>query len=445
MSEAVDSHGIVTEILENFDCQPVLFVGAGLARRYIGAPDWTGALQYALGFLGKNAPDYSYLIQKHDGNMVAIGTHVGDLIFEWAWSDGKDHFAEELFSSKDRYIFIKALITRHLTDITPDEILPDNPDTKKEIEFLSAIRPHAIITTNYDRMLEAIFVGYEGIVGKGVLRYDINSFGEIFHIHGSVDDPTSLVVTKPDYDNWHEESRYFAAKLLTYFVEHPVFIFGYGLGDPNVQTVLRDIGRIAADESGLINNVVQVVWHEDPKLATGPSEFVIADSEKQYRLRVLNVSSLSEIFENLSARHELKQINPAVLRALSARLMKLTRKDIPSGEVQIDYATLERVIESHDEIPKMLGITFADSENKSHPFTLSLVADQLDMKGWQQVDKLIKRIKEENGFDQRSSDNRYHCKIKTGKKDSSAVHKWSHEAIELFGRMRDGKDYNLKP
>lgn len=29
---------VVESLLENFDCQPVLFVGAGLARRYIAAP-----------------------------------------------------------------------------------------------------------------------------------------------------------------------------------------------------------------------------------------------------------------------------------------------------------------------------------------------------------------------------------------------------------------------
>src|SRR5690606_15235624 len=98
----------------------------------------------------------------------------------------------------------------------------------------------------------------------------LNSFGEIFHIHGMTSDPASLVLTNTDYDNWHKQSRYFAAKLLTYFVEHPVFIFGYGLGDPNVRTLLQDIGRIVADETGLVGNVAQIVWHAE--LKGGPSQ-----------------------------------------------------------------------------------------------------------------------------------------------------------------------------
>jgi len=33
---------------------------------------------------------------------------------------------------------------------------------------------------------------------------------------------------------------------------------------------------------------------------------------------------------------------------------------------------------------------------------------------WQAANHLLNRIKDEKGIDLRSSDNRYHCKIKTG-------------------------------
>jgi len=430
-------------LLEEFDCQPVLFVGAGLSRRYIGAPDWEGALRNALQTLGTDAPDYSYFLQKFGDDKVQIGTTIGDLLFEWAWKEGKSSFDPELFKSPDRYIFLKSIISSHLSNLPALAADSYAQNFTDEINALKNIRPHAIITTNYDDMLEGIFSGYEPIVGKGVLRYDLNSFGEIFHIHGIVGNPSSLILTNPDYVNWHQQSRYFAAKLLTYFVEHPILIFGYGLGDPNVRTILKDIGRIVADEDGLIGNVAQVVWHNELKSGPSQSEFVIDDDEigHQYRLRVFNVLSLADVYHVLAASHELRQVNPAMLRALSARLMKLTRKDIPSGTVEVDYTTLEKVLDDDASLPKMLGLTFADSENKTHPFTITQLAEELKLKSWNEVDKLIKRVERDRGVNLRASDNGYHERIKTGKK--SAVRKWSHKALSLFQTMLASDKYEL--
>ncbi|SFO44975.1 SIR2 family protein [Sphingomonas sp. OK281] len=437
ISEAIQS------ILEEFDVQPVLFIGAGISRRYIGAPDWEGALRFALGQVQPATRPYSYFVQKFGDDKVAIGTAIADEVFEWAWTAGKDRFDVSLFDGPDRHVFMKALIAQHLLEITPQALIDLSKQQSAELKALADIRPHAVITTNYDELLEQIFKGYEPIVGKGVLRYDLNSFGEIFHVHGMAADPKTLVLTKPDYENWEKQSRYFAAKLLTYFVEHPVFIFGYGLGDPNVRTLLRDIGRIAADESGLIGNVAQVIWHAELKAGAAQSEVVIDDEDdgRQYRLRVFNVTSLIDVFDLLAARHELKQVNPALLRALAARLMKLTRKDIPGGTVEVDYATLEKVAQDDETLPRMLGLTYADSDNKTHPFTLSQVADELGLRGWNALDKVIKKVKQEKGVDLRSSDNRYHERIKTGKK--SAVRKWSHEAVHLFSTVLAGKDYDV--
>lgn len=436
--------GAIQSIVEEFDVQPVLFVGSGLPRRYMGAPDWEGALRYALDRLGGNAQSYSYFVQKYGDDKVKIGTAIGDLLFEWAWKDGKDQFDPALFEGSDRHIFMKTVVAEHLAKITPARREGLSKEFEEEIVALAAIRPHAIITTNYDSMIELIFEGYEAIVGRGVLRYDLNSFGEIFHIHGMAHDPESLILTDADYLNWHKQSRYFAAKLLTYFVEHPVFIFGYGLGDPNVRTLLQDIGRIAADENGLISNVAQIVWHPELKGGPSQSEVVIDDEDdgSQYRLRVFNVTSLKSVFELLSARHELKQVNPALLRTLAARLMKLTRRDIPGGTVEVDYATLEKVAQDDEQLPRMLGLTLADTDNKTHPFTLSQVADELNLKGWNALNPVIKRIKDEKGIDLRAFDNCYHERIKTGKK--SATRKWSHEAVELFRRILAGKDYALR-
>jgi hypothetical protein len=184
-------------------------------------------------------------------------------VFEWAWGPGKKHFPDELYSQPAKSIFLKFMLAEMFKAMTPDDVVSSNEGAKSEFSALRAIRPHAVITTNYDNMLESIFQGYEAIVGKQVLRYNLNAYGEVYHIHGSVDEPQTIVINKEDYDRWSRESKYFAAKLLTYFAEHPVIIFGYSLADTNVRVVLEDIGAIVADETGLIANVLQVIYNED--------------------------------------------------------------------------------------------------------------------------------------------------------------------------------------
>ena len=272
----------------------------------------------------------------------------------------------------------------------------------------------------------------------------MDAFQEVYHIHGSIDSPTTMVITTDDYNVWAEESKYFAAKLLTYFAEHPVFVFGYGLGDPNVQTVLRDIGSIVADETGLISNVIQVVYSDKLESGVAQSEFAIPVSGRQFRIRVLNTESLLDVFQALTARHELKHVNTAMVRALAARAMKLTRSDIPNGNIEVDYKTLEGIVSSEDMLPSLLGITQSDEVNKTHPHLLSSVGEQLGFNGWNSAHKLLEKIKDEKGVDIKATDNKYHCAIKVGKKDSSVSRKYSPALVNLLECVRDGKDYNIE-
>ena len=166
--------------------------------------------------------------------------------------------------------------------------------------------------------------------------------------------------------------------------------------------------------------------------------------EEQFRIKVLKTNSLLSVYQALTARHELKDANPALVRALAARAMKLTRSDIPRGNIEVDYRTLEGVISSEEELPKLLCITHADDVNKSHPYTLSTVGEKLGFTGWHGAQKLFNILKEREGLDVKTSDNRYHCAVKTGKAAGSVTHKYSDEAISLLEKVRDDSEYEIK-
>ena len=48
LEEGASIADAIAGILEEFDVQPVLFIGSGIARRYIDAPDWEAALKLCL-------------------------------------------------------------------------------------------------------------------------------------------------------------------------------------------------------------------------------------------------------------------------------------------------------------------------------------------------------------------------------------------------------------
>lgn len=435
----------IRDLLSGFECQPILFIGSGISRRYFGAPNWPELLKRTFELLPNGKDQFEYNRQKFDDDMIPVGTVLAEAAFEWAWKEGRNSFPAEYFSSKvNKDVYVKYLICNYIQSITPDLASIGDDNIKAELSAFAEIKPHAIITTNYDMFLEQVLPGYEPISGQTILRYNTNSFGEIFHIHGDVSNPASIVLTESDFDDWGEKKKYVSAKLLTYFAEHPVFILGYGLGDPNVKSILRDIGEIVADETGLIPNVYQIIWHQD-SIQKYPSDQVpISIDGKEFRIHAVHTNDFEWVFQALKSRSSLNSVNPKLVRALAARTMKLIRHDIPSGAVEVNYETLEKVAEERDFLPTLLGITIASNLNQTHPLTISQLAKTLNLPSWHGVQKLLDKFSEITGVDLKASDNKYHCSVKTGVKAKSITRKYSHEAASLLKKVQNGQELEVE-
>ena len=100
----------------------------------------------------------------------------------------------------------------------------------------------------------------------------------------------------------------------------------------------------------------------------------------------------------------------------------------------------------------LFGLTTVDDPsayNAKYPYTLTTVGeklgffDQKNQGSWWKADELIKQVKEEKGIDIKASDNRYHVKIKIGKKRKSVVNKYSDEAVSLLRKVKDKVNYSL--
>ena len=112
---------MIRDLLLEFECQPILFVGSGVSRRYFSAPDWRELL-YSI---SKKLPDgedkFRYLCQKLNNNNIQVGTEISNEIFEWAWVQGKSQFPKSLFEpSRKKDAFFKYLVSEHIKNITPN-------------------------------------------------------------------------------------------------------------------------------------------------------------------------------------------------------------------------------------------------------------------------------------------------------------------------------------
>lgn len=213
---------VIRNCLAELGCQPVIFAGSGLTKRYANGPSWIELLDNVSKLNPRITHNIAYYQQKY-GGLLEAGEQLSPEFHTWAWDDGRDKFSEKLFHPNvQRNEFFKYFISEYITNNIPNNLASQPlPSSKNEIELLQKIHPHSIITTNYDLLCELIFPEYTRIVGQKIIRAAGISIGELFKIHGCVTDYKEIVITSSDYKNWNIKKKYLSAKLLTYFFRTP--------------------------------------------------------------------------------------------------------------------------------------------------------------------------------------------------------------------------------
>ncbi len=212
--------------------QPVFFIGSGISRRYLASPDWTSLLKEIAGMADC---DFDKFEKLYGQNNEKIAQELEYYFFRKATT--------EQIQKKQRRVLLRDAIA---AIVTQNKIQSEYED---EIRALRKTRPEAIITTNYDTLLEEIFGNdYTVHIGQSaIISNDISEAGDLYKIHGCVSAPDSIVITKEDYDEFFRSSKYLYAKLLTMFWEYPLVFMGYSISDRNIKDILTSIVEIMSD------------------------------------------------------------------------------------------------------------------------------------------------------------------------------------------------------
>lgn len=293
----------IAEVLSSAECQPILFVGSGFTKRYADGPNWEELLRKLADACPMIDKDFAYYKQTYGGNFQKIGSIFTDIYREWAWTSAKDSFPAEYFTAEaPSDIFIKHKIAELLDNHGPDAHGSyGSPELDAEIEALKNISAHAIVTTNYDEVIEPLFPDYERIIGQQILRKAYLSISEIFKIHGCRSIPSSIVVNQADYDRFEEDHKYLSAKLLTYFIEHPLLFIWYKAEDPNIKTILYDVDRMVRAEFQLVPNIYILEWNDklDEKSYPARDKVISVAPDINIRIKSISASSFEWVFKNV--------------------------------------------------------------------------------------------------------------------------------------------------
>ncbi|WP_229380283.1 SIR2 family NAD-dependent protein deacylase [Haloterrigena salifodinae] len=436
-------------------------------------PSWDGLLEKMTHKHSTIDENYGFWRQTRDPKEV--GQILAEKYAELAWDKNTQRFSggEFLDYEKGQDYYLKTEIAEYSQEKTPESVndlseedVDDDislEQAMREIEALRDIQPHAVITTNYDEFLERIFNDesfhkgessedegegerYEVVVGEEILKTQFRSLGEILKIHGSATDPESLILTSDDYANFNNRKRYLSSKMLTYFAEHPLLIVGYSASDPNVRKILSWVNNAPPNDRNIEEDIYFLKYEDDLESQEDFStekRIQLEDGSFMTVKRIL-ARDFDWVFEAF-ASSEGFEADVRYLRKLVANMYEVVRKESPRAQV-VDHQQLEDIATNEDELATVLGISsVGDSPGVqlNHPLSSNDLTDQLGIGGVPSLkSKVIRPIYDDEDINITAFNNRYH--VAFFEENSSESRRYSEEAIDLFEKVMDGEDYDLR-
>ncbi|MEE0490257.1 SIR2 family protein [Methanosphaera stadtmanae] len=236
----------INEFIKNYKTHPVLFIGTGISLRYLKTSyNWEGLLEKIAYELYENKEKYldlksqsykngkydlqelAYLIEQDFEEIVSKNRH-------GKFEDINDIFYKKMKEDNIKTSRFKIYISKILEDISiKDEMIDEIIEFKKIRKNIGSI-----ITTNYDKLIEEFF-DFTPLVGNDILLS--NPYGSLYKIHGCIDEPEKIVITKSDYEKFDKKYELIRAQLLSIFIHNPIIFMGYSLGDQNIKKILNTI------------------------------------------------------------------------------------------------------------------------------------------------------------------------------------------------------------
>lgn len=332
---------------------PFLFVGSGFSIRYLNFQNFEDLLR-SLSVL--YLKDFTYYVMKANGDLPLVAEYMAQDFAESVYKDKmlssfKDKYKH--YFTKNNYAF-KYYLSEYIEKKTQNEI---NSIQNEELEKLQESKIDAVITTNYDRLIESVFPDYKVFVGQRDLISNNPQFiGEIYKIHGCTTDPKTIVVTDRDYTEFSEKNTYLAAKLVTSFVERPIVFIGYSLNDRHIKNIIFDVARCLGDER--INKIQKNLIFLSRSRGRGDSITKSNLPMEKFSVPITEIQTddFGAIYEAMAQNQ--RKISAHLLRFFREQMYSIALSTEPSSKIK---AILDDDIELSNDVQFVIGYGIFDA------------------------------------------------------------------------------------
>lgn len=361
---------VVVEIIENTKRSPFLFVGSGLSRRYACTESWNDLLRYLCSLFSDDSFMYDrYASMVQTSGDFGVNPEIAKMIerdFTQAvfsnplLREFRDSHSEDIRKGKS---LLKIAVSEHLSDICAISKLEEFNLLKSLSNQLSGI-----ITTNYDLLLDNAFPNFISYNSQDELLFNPSfNLAEIYHIHGSLSESESLVLTSDDYDEFVDKKDYLVAKLLTIFAEYPIIFLGYSLQDANILSILKSMARcLGADHLSLLKNRFIFVTYGEFDIGTHSINF---DSIGSIEMTKISTLDFSPIYKAI--RKAKFSFSPSVLRQLRKSVYEVAGEVSPTSKVVV--SGFDGLDDISDDEQIVIGLGKLDSSRPGARVTAEMV------------------------------------------------------------------------
>lgn len=269
---------VLEELIKNNEF-PIIFIGAGISKRYLeNYPGWLDLLEETWKEVEER--DFYSELNIISSEIKVINEKEKEFYTNIKIATMLEEKIENKFNKKELEIEGLSLKEKYLNKINPFKKYLANVfshyniiQEKKEeiIEFQNMLKKARIIlTTNYDTFIEDTFnekdkkVLKKYIGQKGLFRSE-SRYCELYKIHGCVSDSNTIVITEKDYEQYNKNSILITSKIVSNLLHSPIIFLGYSLTDLNVRNILKNFAEAldSNEKNEFSKKIIIINWDEN--------------------------------------------------------------------------------------------------------------------------------------------------------------------------------------